>query len=371
MDAATTTDAPAEPDAMVVLGPCEGDSIAIGDLSDCFIAAQCEWLVTCIAFAPTVQACINQINEGGALDLDRIIESTTAGRTIYSGTAAATCLATLDTATCTEQPGENCNDVFVGTIAEEGLCYLGEECSGIGADCRHDNCDDQCCAGTCLDAAPLGGDCSTRSCHDGDECVRVDGSIPEYQCYSGEQGIACTADYHCDSGLYCGPSLFCVPALTVNVGCDGNSQCLDPLTCVGENANAGTCRAVDTVGATCDYNCDGDLFCNNTTGGPTGICANKLGVNEICGSDSHCQPQLFCNNANNQCSMKPGLNMSCQNYSCSPGLFCTSELPGEVSPGTCSAPRVAASSCNSSSHCATGICNYGTKLCEAYLSCYT
>lgn len=369
-DAAPTDNA----DAMVALGACAGDSIAIDDLLDCFVAAQCKWLVTCGLYPPTVQDCVESIKNQGDFDLKRTLESVEAERTIYDGAAAAECLAGLDAASCSEQPGDDCDAVFVGTIPGGGLCYDQNECQGVDARCNRPDCQGQCCAGSCLDATPLGGDCSGSDsfCADGDACVNVDQgpNPPTFTCYSGEQGIECSSDYHCDSGLYCGPSSYCVPALAGNAPCSQNSQCLESLSCVGEGAGVqGSCKDVSMLGASCDTDCDGNLFCDPPIDGTLGTCVMKRGISGSCTSNSHCQEQLYCRDSDSSCQPPPGLNMPCENYNCGPGLFCTTELPGSAGTGgVCAEPVVNGLECNGDSHCAEGVC--ANSKCEAYQSCY-
>jgi hypothetical protein len=190
-------------DAMVSVGACEGDSIAVDDLVDCFVTAQCKWLVTCGFYPPTVQDCVANLQNDGDFDLTRTLESVEAERTVFDGAAAAECLAGIDASSCSELPGENCDSVFVGTIPDGGLCYEDNECSGVRANCQTSECQDQCCAGSCQDRAPLGGDCSSRSCAEGNACVFTESPNPfNYTCYSGELDTPCSSDYHCDDGLY-------------------------------------------------------------------------------------------------------------------------------------------------------------------------
>lgn len=357
-------------DAMVVLGACEGDDIAIDDLFDCFIAAQCEWAVRCQSIAPTVEACIELFDSLGDSDLKRKIESVNVQRTIYDGELAADCLASVFVESCSGQPGEDCEGVFVGTIAEGGLCYDEDECQGVGADCEQDSCENQCCAGTCLDAAPLGGDCTNRGCEPGAECVFNQEAAIQNQCYSGEVGVICQYDYHCDSGLFCADTQTCQPALTAGADCNSNSQCLDPLTCVGESNDAGKCQLVNSVGVSCDTSCDGNLFCDVPGQATIGSCTPPKPLNSMCASDSQCLPNLYCSEVDRMCQARRLLNTSCQSYSCVAGLFCTSELPSADPDtlGVCADPVVNGQECNSDSHCASAICN--ADICEQYESCY-
>lgn len=369
--AGTETDAdPGEDvDAMVALGPCEGDAIALEDLTACFVKVQCEWLVTCQFIATTVEACVELYGQQVGNDLQRTIESVDESRTAYDGEAAAECLAAVTTATCSDQPGEDCDTVFIGTIPEGGVCYNENECEGVGARCADDYCPNQCCPGSCIDAAPLGGNCvDNRPCVSGAECVFIDGAAIENQCLSGELDSPCEDSYQCDSGLYCGTTKSCEAALLADQVCDQNSQCLDPLTCVGESDSAGTCRLVNTVGASCDTSCDGSLFCERTGQATTGSCSPPLQLGGMCESDSNCQTDLYCREIDRTCQARGELNMPCESYGCVQGLFCSNELPNDGPEGTCAEPVINGLECDRDSHCESNICS--SNVCEAYMSCF-
>jgi hypothetical protein len=332
--------------------------------------------VTCANFAPTVEACVTLVSQDGDFDLKRTFDAIDAGLTTYNGVEAAICLAGIDPNDCSGEPGEDCDEVFVGTVADGGGCFSQEECAGVDADCVHDNCQDQCCPGFCVNNASVGADCSTRQCEDGAYCVQTQaGGQTMSVCQSGALNAGCTNDFQCDNGLYCPPTQgSCQAALAEGTSCDGDSQCLDPMRCVGDDTGGtggtGTCAFVDAVNDECDGSCEGNLYCLIANGESTGICQMKEGDGGICSSDSDCQPQLYCNDVAQRCRLPPLLNMPCESYSCALGLFCTSELPGsQGQTGVCAEPVVNNSLCGSDQHCESGICD--GSICRAYTNCHT
>ncbi len=373
----SVTDAsPSDLDAFTVdatpPGPCEGDSIKLEDFQSCTTPVLCELLVECIGLAPTVAACIELTEGSAAMNIMTDIEAVEAGKTIYDGDAAATCLAALGEATCSEDLDAICDEVFVGTVADGGSCYSKNECSGVKAECRTTGCTMQCCLGSCLDTALVDGNCAVRGCPGDTECVFQDGNTPEKQCRSSVLNAPCLDDGGCGAGLRCSPGNTCQPDLTENSSCDRNTECLSPLTCVGENQNPsdGTCRPVDTLNEICDGYCRGDLYCNNDAGG-LGTCQATLGMDATCTGVQECQSHLRCTliGPDRTCQPYPTLSMSCESYTCAPGLFCTSELSGGTTGvGICAEPVINGEACARNDHCSSRICNAG--FCEAYLSCY-
>jgi hypothetical protein len=373
VDNGAAIDGGSEIDAGTNGGPCDGASIAIEDLANCVVAAQCEFFVTCEGVADTVEECIE--NFGGELegDFQRTLDAVAAGRTTYDGAAAATCLAGFEDLACNEEPGQDCDDVFVGTAADGLQCYIDDECSGLDADCDSGNCDDQCCLGVCVDNAAIGQDCTQRNCVRGARC---DSSNGNNTCVSTAEGSSCDFDFHCDDNLFCGPGNICVEALAINLPCVRDSQCEDPMTCIGEQDGGaggptmpGTCRFVDTVGAPCDNFCRNDLFCQQPESGGQALCAEKLPIGGSCRDNNECHNGLACRPNDQTCQPEPSLGMPCQPGDCAQGLFCTAELPDGGSTGICAEPVVTGLACDRDSHCETNICG-GSQVCEDYVSCY-
>jgi hypothetical protein len=241
----------------------------------------------------------------------------------------------------------------------------------LGADCERPNCQDQCCAGTCVAPAQLNDDCSTRSCARGLECVNTGPN--SNVCLSGDVGALCLNDSDCDEENYCGQEQKCVADRGVNVPCTSNSQCAFPTTCVNEASGPGTCLHVDTVGAACDGFCRGDLYCKQGVdeGGITqGTCEAALGLDQSCSNGERCTTGLYCSNLTQTCKPFAELGQPCEPRRCVPGVVCSAELPSGVNPPVCVEPNAVGGECAEDEHCQTDICNPLDGKCQEYLSCY-
>jgi hypothetical protein len=303
---------------LALLAACGGGGggIAINDLPDALADAQCEQGVRCGTFPDLATCNAAEIFEGN--DVETTLGAVAAGTIKYDEKNAAKCLDELASNDCTFpgfHDGDNspCNNLFVGTVATGGACFISDECADQ-ADCTptDPNCDSEttCCPGTCGTGVTI----------------------------AQEGGV-------CNDTATCGPNLYCKPgaaadgvctALITNAGaaCDDLTACADPMYCDFDFATGmfKTCALAADSGATCDPNVliacgDQRDYCD-----PTSLkCTARAAAGAAC-ADGGVECQGFATCTNNLCVPDPGLNAPCvvDGPSCLGTLSCVS--------GTCQAP---------------------------------
>src|SRR5262249_39465435 len=103
------------------------------------------------------------------------------------------------------------------------------------------------------------------------------------------------------------------------------------------------------VGDSCDSFCYGDLYCDGS-----GHCHALPGLSEGCSGLTPCGGvNTICSNGS--CVLRSDAGVTCNNQSCLPGLFCTSEL-NDPNP-KCAAPRAEGQPCAAPRHCASFLCS--------------
>ena len=293
---------------------CGGsDSIALGDLGDEVVRAQCARTVRCGAYV-SMDECL----ASGRVNLDLIAHAVDAGRVAYDGEAARACLDALEGASCdTTTEGARvepaaCAQALAGTVADGGTCFDDLEC--ISDSCDVPDCGMACCQGTCdptVAEAALGQSCANARCAD---------------------------------DAFCNPQRVCAALLAAGTPCDGDDECAYGLACSGE-----VCVPAANRGEAC---ADGDChdlgdFCDGQS------CVARRGVGGSCrmgfAGVFDCQLPLVCNQQSFTCEEPPTAGQACD-FFCAGGLFCNDQ-------NVCEAPRADGAACTSDFDCASLYCD--------------
>ena len=300
--------------AMALAACGGGGSIAIGDLGDEIIAAQCARYVRCGVYA-SEELC----RAAASADLSALEQGVEAGRIRYDGEAARECLDALAEASCDtttasarKTPGA-CDEAIVGTVADGGACYNSNEC--VSGSCNEpDTCNMACCAGTCdptVVEVAIGQSCANAPCvedafcNDQDVCAALLAA-----------NAACQSDTQCGYGLMCANDV-CVASANRGEAC-ADGDCAD----LGDRCDGTNCVALSAVGGTCSSGFAG-LF--------------------------DCQRPYVCNQTTLKCEEPPTAGESCQ-FFCAGGLFCNDD-------NECEAPRANGAACTGNSECESNYCD--------------
>ncbi len=228
----------------LVVGSCDGSTdvplgnggtpIPIEDMPQKIAAAICAAFEECLGDFHGLmmgdEDCQQLIENGFANGAyQTMLEAIDAGTASYHGDKAQACLDALAALGCDAMVSHSipeCDEVFVGTVAEGGDCTYGIECVG-----------DLFCK---IEAA-CPGTCSSR----------------------GGNGADCEDDDHCQDGMFCdeGTST-CASPVVQGASCGGSSgdECAPGLMCAGEDEDGGTPGTCSTpaevfvgeVGDSCD-----------------------------------------------------------------------------------------------------------------------
>jgi hypothetical protein len=388
-------------DAMV--DPCAGPEIAIEDLGMCYGLVMCEYMLNCSNRIESHEMCMELLLPARIeVQFRRYEDAIAAGRLSYDAEAAALCLATVNPETCTDiEDQEVCDEVFIGTVSPGGLCYDSMECAVRNSTCDDLDCEEQCCPGTCTSPAELGAECIDVGCEPGNHCVNPD-YANDYRCYAGEAGDPCNGDWDCDEEFHCYEATSSCVADVGDGVCTRDEQCTRPLYCLGDAMPDGTgsCAEAVAVGQDCDEECDGYLQCTYMPGSESpGSCQPHPGVGESCAApDADCPYNTYCDSVSLECTPRlgldvdcsvnpcrlelvcgpsdicrerPGVGAPCTDGACAFGLFCSSEITGNLT-GVCWEPQPAGAACEYSEHCQSRICaavEGGTYECQNYEVC--
>lgn len=263
--------------SMLVIAACGGDggssdgpgadtppgSIPPAEYHDGLAAAECDFAVRCelVEDRATCDAANILIDQEQKSLLAAIADGTVA----YDGQAAKRCLELLSMQGCSfagfhvDNP---CDDVFRGTVAPGGACFIDGQCANRGSCNQNDgNCDIDvaCCIGTCAGAlteSPITGPC-------GDNL------------------------HYCARDAYCRGTTCTALVATEGAACDALVACADPMACTG--ATSGVCKTPAATGATCvrtdvrpcadsrDF-CDATSLTCTRSAAPGASCANAVCV---------------------------------------------------------------------------------------------
>lgn len=262
---------------------------------------------------------------------------------------------------------------FVQPIPLAGRCLPtgNEACAGgdglcIAARCsprahRRTVCDptivDHCqpglrCVGTCVPLGAEGADCDDDA--GGAVCE------PDLVCVSGRCARLGAPGATCDEDRPCAPCARCDEgACTVATSCTrvGDDECG-----FGANCNVGTCRALITLGESCELlSCEPGLICPTTTLRCTAPPAAGAACVPTVEPGTGCGPDLRC--VAGVCTARPGVGEPC-GLGCDAALSCVS--------GTCVMDAALGERCDPSSAaapaCADGTYCDSTRICRATLA---
>lgn len=271
-----------------------GVSIPIDEVEARGMDALCGYQVRC-GFAPDKAAC----DETQTLKLQNAAD-VKAGRILYDGKAAATCLDVYRTLSCklseagttSLAQAQTCYDVFKGTVAAGGACLTDEECQS--QDCDKAACTESstCCAGTCVAKIAAGGDCSAA-------------------------GSQCADDLFCKRGTTAGTAR-CTELVADGQPCTRTDFCV-----VGRRCNQGTCGFPPAHGQACP-----DLWCDSledVCDPASKICVARIAVGGDCaGNPTGCMIYANCDAGTMKCVARKRAGEPCaQSTDCLLGVACT------------------------------------------------
>lgn len=333
----------------------------------------------------------------------------------FNAEKAAACIAAIKAEPCVGAAAgslSSCDEVFVGTVKDEGPCRLSSECTNgtcgfytnnsqgcagkcapkakTGAECfATSQCavGQHCFTGKCTDIAEAkkGQDCESTPCATGLFCLGDEDGLNLECTAQGDVGAECDPDslVWCKEGLYCEPTAkFGVCAKPFKIGdvCTAPSEfasvslpCGATAVCMetdvgGVKVNKCVSKKKLGEGCTASVECDAwDAYCNAEVG-KASKCALLPGKGDACalaatlGSPFSCIIPLVCDKATNKCADPPAQCGSCEftESSCAAGNFCIDQV--------CRLAPKAGQDCNPDSNapaCAVGLeCSEDTAVCE-------
>ncbi|MBC8132761.1 MAG: hypothetical protein H7X95_07250 [Deltaproteobacteria bacterium] len=292
-----------------------GKSLAFADHFAALAQAKCERGVRCGTF-PDVSTCrANSVQQTA-----QVTAGIDSGKIKYDGSAAAACVDALSapdeggscslTVQLAAAVPRSCRDMFQGTVADNGACFLDEECVSRNCDTSACPLAIMCCAARCAATSSpvlLGGDCanSFSQCAEGTICKTTDtGSICTTRTAPDQP---CTELTECAAGYVC------------------NSDRTAPGTCARLPEEGQSCSA--TVLFACD---ESTTFCD-----PVALkCVRKVSGGGACPSGPECIAHTRCDTATRTCVPRGRVGEGCTAaLDCLDGLTCAA--------GQCLLPTVA------------------------------
>ncbi len=294
-----------------------GGGISPGDLADEIEGAQCDFLVKCEGTADRA-TCDASVSVSGT-EFNNLLEAIDRGTIKYDSGAAKECADFIGGGSCefggfhTDNP---CDDIFEGTVAVGGACFVSLECAGNGeCDQNDQTCDPDvaCCPGTCV-AGPtesaIGGPCDDdlHFCAFNSFCKTTDTGAPgTCTALIPNEGAACTDIDACANPMYCN---------------------------INFTTGSGTCKKAPSSGATCNRTtdllpcADSRDYCDPATS----KCVRNAAVSAACGNGISCVDYASCVNSVCVADPKAGENCVVDGQDCTGSLECVN--------GKCSLPPV-------------------------------
>ena len=349
------------PEATDLVSMCGAEPVTLADWEACYAKRSCEALVNCqnLNLYRDAAECIAQQDAvlGGKLGFEVFerARAIAAGRASLDVAAFTQCLVELSPTKCsTAAHAPICETRFVGTVADNQLCYTDIECASPGATCAQPAvCKDSCCAGTCKPKPKLGQTCDdfVDGCEPGIVCG-TDGV-----CVNGDIGSPCAQRYDCVPQAWCNNGT-CAADLPAGSSCDSLLQCGGELSCVGlmRTEKPPACRRVTHEGDACDWYCFGNLYCDLSGGPGFGVCKalpvhgqTCSGLHPCLGVDQQCSPQSVCID-------RFDAGETCSDGTCQPGLFCSDQV-GAANPVCTARLDDGATGCNKPAQCQSYVCD--------------
>jgi hypothetical protein len=283
-----------------------GGSIPLNQLGPQVTAALCSYEVRC-GVLPDLATCEGAFQS----DVTRLEADVQAGRVIYDGDKASSCLSSVAGEGCALSDDQafgasDCRAVFQGTVAAGGHCAYDEHC--VSQMCDTGLCDlgVQCCSGTCLALVTAGGECGSAVagvCAVGTTCVTDGTGHGTCQATSPIAG-RCSNVGDCASGLDCAIDS---NGIGTCVQLPGEGQPCDPMVglCdkLGDFCDSVTQRCVPRLapGASCPTGDECVLYaqCDQTTM----KCVATIPRGGACTGNDRCLGTLEC--LNGVCAQRP------------------------------------------------------------------
>ena len=327
--------------------------------------AECERDVRCLRLDPArIAECVGRIVP--TCDQAAYTRAVARGSLRYEPDAGAACLDAYGSGSCEATPAA-CANLFTGTVAPDGGCFLAEECNADGfCDLYDGTCPHHCaayrqrgetCNGFNLRCRPRDGcelgDAGQSVCSApkdaGASCVNYDGCGNDQACSSG----TCIAR-NSGPGETCGES-------------NGYPYCKDEYFCrqlqvpQGQTRPPGTCELRAGLGGTClGYgSCLPSLRCSGLI--TTGTCVVKGDVGAACSVYGDCKDTLFCDPRTLKCTPLPGDGGDCTSqgsyFECAAGTYCDFSSPSGNY--RCQGKQALGQPCTYDSACLSNACEYG------------
>jgi hypothetical protein len=361
---------------------CGSVPSTLEDWEQCYLKRHCEWQMACFdrVIYHDLAECMTSaeaVSPSLAFERRERERAVAQGKATINEEAFARCLHELGPSPCipsAPQFRHACRLRLQGTVEDGGSCFAHVECASPGAGCvREEGCDGACCEGVCESALPEGAEgCRrfptgdpTQDCAPGLQCVsgapRCDDGV--WCCVAGtDVGAPCGNDRDCRTGTWCDRECgVCRAPLPEDAECTDLRQCGGQTECVGisfGHSDPGECIRVDEVGADCDLQCRGPLYCGDLLS-PTDerSCLPLPELGETCPFGV-----TQCRGVTNTCSggecvprTPDGEPCGSGLPGCMPGSFCTSAL--DAADPECEAAQDEGAPCTQARHCASFLCS--------------
>jgi|GEM_PF-2435290 len=286
--------------ALVAVAGCDGGDgpIPFSQFEPSAEQAVCHLFVLCGDF-PDQATCLAS-EQVQPHYYETIAQDISSGKVVYDGARARTCLDAINalsscnrsTRASIQRLDPTCSDIFTGTVAAGGGCFVSAECAGGGTCAQtQGTCTlNACCAGTCLGSTSvaLGGDCSIAGavCASGTTCTFDSTSSTD------------TCQQLAGAGAPCANTTY-------------TSTCAAPFYC---DPTSGTCKTPVATGGPCDpsvgsQGCDSPKDQCDTT---TSLCTPLPAPGSPCSAiDIACLSYATCDSTTNTCVERPGVGQPC------------------------------------------------------------
>lgn len=315
-----------------------------------YLTDSCDLMVRCGLYSEA-SACRSVASVFGVCTTTSALRD---GRTAFDSSAAAACLAMLNSSTaCETYDFTPCARARRGTGVLNSPCFGPLECES-GLSCSLEST----CPGLCRPVTPVGqtnptgAACAEGSVLYGTTCRAL---VPEGQSCAPPSGQF--VDRQCVLTAFCEQvSKVCTARRPAGQTCNssyqgGAAECAGMMQCHG-----GVCGRPGALNAPCDAMraCSSDLQC-----GPSNVCIPGDRVGSPCSIFDACGLELFCDVASGTCQRARGLGEPCtySGFECgyyTHTTYCTATSTSRT--GVCALRKGAGASCESYAECLAGSC---------------